>query len=97
MTLFYQTHSWGSQPQPDQQTIEFWSHLADKSNWRIVELSNGYYQTEYLHPFIEDRWNDVTRRESIESAERAIDASVVHYVKKIDFLKGPKVVKTFEK
>jgi len=38
----------------------------------------------------------VTRRETIEGAEKAIDGSVEHYAKKVDFLKGPKVVKTFE-
>ena len=39
---------------------------------------------------------DVTRRETIEVAEAAIDASVEHYSKKLDFAKGPVVVKTFE-
>jgi len=34
--------------------------------------------------------------ETIEGAEAAIDGSVEHYAKKIDFLKGPKVVKTFK-
>jgi len=38
----------------------------------------------------------VTRRETIEGAEQAIDGSVEHYAKKVDFLKGPKVVKTFK-
>jgi len=37
-----------------------------------------------------------SRRETIEGAEAAIDGSVEHYAKKIDFLKGPKVVKTFK-
>jgi len=31
-----------------------------------------------------------------EGAEAAIDGSVDHYSKKIEFLKGPKVVKTFK-
>jgi len=39
---------------------------------------------------------DVTRRETLESAEAAIDGSIDHYTKKLDFVKGPKVVKTFE-
>jgi hypothetical protein len=39
---------------------------------------------------------DVTRRETIEAAENAIDASVEHYNKKVDFAKGPVVVKTFK-
>jgi len=38
----------------------------------------------------------VTRRETLEGAESAIDGSVEHYAKKIEFLKGPKVVKTFK-
>ena len=41
-------------------------------------------------------WVDVTRRETIEGAESAIDGSVEHYSKKLEFLKGPKVVKTFK-
>jgi hypothetical protein len=32
----------------------------------------------------------------MEGAEQAIDGSVEHYAKKVDFLKGPKVVKTFK-
>ena len=43
----------------------------------------------------QERWLDVTRRETIESAEAAIDGSIDHYVKKLDFMSGPKVVKTF--
>jgi len=41
-------------------------------------------------------WIDVTRRETIGGAEQAIDASIEHYAKKLEFTKGPKVVKTFE-
>jgi hypothetical protein len=32
----------------------------------------------------------------MEAAEAAIDGSVEHYGKKVDFLKGPKIVKTFK-
>ena len=71
-----------------------WKHLADKKNWRIVQLPNGFYQTEYQD--LDEAWNDVTRRETIESAEAAIDGSIEHYKKRIDFTKGPKVVKTFK-
>ena len=95
MTLFYQTRSWSSQPQVNEETIEFWKHLAEKKNWRIVQLPNGYYQTEY-RDIEKDEWYDVTRRETVESAEAAIDGSIDHYKKRIDFLKGPKVVKTFK-
>ena len=95
MTFYYQTRTWNSQPQISEETIDLWKHLADKSNWRITQLPNGFYQTEYQDPN-EETWNDVTRRETIEGAESAIDGSVEHYAKKVDFLKGPKVVKTFE-
>ena len=96
MTFYYQTKTWNSQPQLTEETINLWKHLADKSNWRIVQLANGFYQTEYQSPEKEDTWIDVTRRETIEGAEAAIDGSVEHYAKKVDFLKGPKVVKTFK-
>ena len=96
MTFYYQTRTWNSQPQLTEETINLWKHLADKKNWRIVQLVNGFYQTEYQHPEKEDTWIDVTRRETIEGAEAAIDGSVAHYAKKVDFIKGPKVVKTFK-
>ena len=95
MTFYYQTKTWNSQPQITEETINLWKHLAEKKNWRITQLPNGFYQTEYQDPN-EDTWNDVTRRETIEGAESAIDGSVEHYAKKIEFLKGPKVVKTFK-
>ena len=95
MTLFYQTQSWGSQPQITEETIKLWKHLASKKHWRIVQLPNGFYQTEYQDPK-EDKWIDVTRRETMDGAESAIDASVEHYSKKVEFLNGPKVVKTFK-
>ena len=97
MTYFYyKTNTWNSQPQTDDKTINFWKHLSEKKHWRIVQLPNGFYQTEYQSPEDEDTWIDVTRRETIEGAEQAIDGSVEHYAKKVDFLKGPKVVKTFK-
>ena len=94
MTYFYYRTSTSSQPQINEETIKFWKHLADKKNWRIVQLPNGFYQTEYQD--LDEAWNDVTRRETIESAEAAIDGSIEHYKKRIDFTKGPKVVKTFK-
>lgn len=105
MTFFYKTTSWDSTSQVDQKTIKFYEHIADKTNWRIVQLPNGYYQTEYKDPNCNcdpekdhncDNWMDVTRRETIEAAERAINASVKHYSKKVEFSKGPVVVKTFK-
>jgi nitrogen regulatory protein PII-like uncharacterized protein len=84
-----------SQPQVSEDQINFWKHLAAKKNWRIVQLPNGFYQTEY-QSIDNDDWTDVTRRETLEGAEHAIDGSIDHYSKKIEFLKGPKVVKTFK-
>ena len=94
MTFLYRTQSWTSTPQPNQEMINLWKHITEKSNWRIVQLPNGFYQTEYKHPDEED-WIDVTRRETLDGAEAAIDGSIEHYSKKLEFLKGPKVVKTF--
>jgi len=96
MTLYYRTHSWSSQPQVTEETIELWKHLSEKSNWRIVQLPNGFYQTEYQDIKNNKSWIDVTRRETIEGAEKAIDSSVEHFSKKVSFLNGPKVVKTFK-
>jgi predicted NUDIX family NTP pyrophosphohydrolase len=80
----------------EEETIDLWKHLSDKKNWRIVQLPNGYYQTEYRDIENKETWYDVTRRETLESAEAAIDGSVEHYGKKLEFVKGPKVVKTFK-
>jgi hypothetical protein len=96
MTLFYQTNTWSSQPQPDENQIELWNHIADKANWRIVQLQNGYYQTEYQDIRNEKKWKDVTRRETMEAAETSIDKTIEHYKKKVEFINGPKVVKTFK-
>lgn len=96
MTLFYQTNTWTSQPQITEETKKIWEHVVQKKNWRIVQLPNGFYQTEYLDPKKEDSWIDVTRRETMEGAELAIDASINHYEKKLAHIRGPQVVKTFK-
>ena len=96
MTFYYSTNTWSSQSQPDENRLKLWNHIADKANWRIVELQNGYYQTEYQDPRNEDAWKDVTRRETLESAEKSIDTTIDHYKKKVEFINGPKVVKTFK-
>ena len=105
MTVYYSTNTWTSQPQPDQNRLKLWNHIANKANWRIVQLPNGYYQTEYkdlncnCDPEKDhccDSWVDVTRRETVEAAETSIDKTVEHYTKKIEFINGPKVVKTFK-
>ena len=95
MTFLYTSRDFTSATRPDQRMINLWQHITKKSNWRIVQLPNGFLQTEYLHPD-EEEWIDVTRRETISGAEQAIDASIEHYAKKLEFLQGPKVVKTFE-
>ena len=96
MTFYYQTSSWNSQPQITEEAKKLWEHIVQKKNWRIVQLPNGFYQTEYLDPDTEDTWIDVTRRETIEGAEQAIDASINHYEKKLAHIRGPQVVKTFK-
>ena len=106
MTYFYyKTNTWSSQPQTSKETIDLWNHLSEKSNWRITQLPNGYYQTEYKDPNCTcdpkldpccEKWNDVTRRETLTGAEQAVDGAVDHYKKRAEFVKGPKVVKTFE-
>ena len=96
MTFFYSTRTWSSQPQISEETINAWKHLADKKNWRITQLPNGFFQTEYQDIDNKDVWHDVTRRETVKGAEAAIDGSIEHYEKRIDFTKGPKVVKTFK-
>ena len=95
MTFYYQTRTWNSQPQISEETINLWKHLSEKKNWRITQLPNGFYQTEY-QDLETEQWMDVTRRETLEGAEEAVMASVKHYEKKVEFLNGPKVVKTFK-
>ena len=94
--LYYKTTTTtGGEPRVTEKTKSEWEHLANKENWRIVQLSNGYYQTEVSNPNNPDDWSDVTRRETMEGAESAIDGSIEHFARKLDAIKGPKVVKTF--
>ena len=94
MTFYYRTTTASSgNQQVSEETKAFWQQASDKKNWRIVQLPNGYFQTELQW---KDKWNDVTRRETVEGAEAAIDTSVKHYENKLEFIQGPKVVKTFE-
>ena len=95
MTYLYYKSTATYNQKPSEKTIKEWQHLADKKNWRITQLANGFYQTECKH--VEDEtWHDVTRRETIEGAEAAIDGSIDHFAKKIEAAAGPKVVKTFK-
>jgi hypothetical protein len=84
-----------NQTQINPEVIKKLKHVANKSNWRITQLPNGFYQTEYRDIDSEDVWYDVTRRETLVGAEAAIDGSIEHYSKKLEATKGPKVVKTF--
>jgi hypothetical protein len=93
--LYYKTSTATYNQKPSEKTIEQWQHLSDKKNWRITQLPNGYYQTECKH-VTADTWHDVTRRETVEGAEAAIDGSIDHFLKKLEATKGPKVIKTFE-
>ena len=93
--LYYKTSTYTSNQKPNEKTINQWKHLADKANWRITQLPNGFFQTECKHE-TETTWHDVTRRETIEGAEAAIDGSVDHFLKKVESTAGPKVIKTFE-
>tara|TARA_R110001606_G_scaffold8927_1_gene39129 strand:- start:908 stop:1198 length:291 start_codon:yes stop_codon:yes gene_type:complete len=92
--LYYKTSTYTSNQKPNEKTIKEWKHLAEKKNWRITQLPNGFFQTECKHE-TETTWHDVTRRETIEGAEAAIDGSVDHFLKKVEATAGPKVIKTF--
>ena len=95
--LYYKTSSTTHTSKPSKQEITEWTHMSDKSNWRITQLPNGYYQTEVSHPENAKDFTDVTRRETLEGAEAAINGSIEHFNKKLEATKGPKVVKTFDK
>ena len=90
MTYLYYKSTATYNQKPNQKTIEEWTHLADKKNWRITQLANGFYQTECKH-VSDETWHDVTRRETIQGAESAIDGSIDHFAKKIEASAGPKV------
>ena len=94
--LYYKSTTSTTEPRISEKTIDEWKHLSAKKNWRITQLPNGFYQTEVNDANNEERWVDVTRRETIEGAEAAIEGSVDHFSKKLEYIKGPKVVKTFK-
>ena len=94
--LYYRSTSTTYPIKPNEKTTHQWKHLAEKKNWRITQLPNGFYQTEVSNPQSENDWHDVTRRETMKGAENAINGSIDHYSNKLDAIKGPKVVKTFE-
>jgi len=94
MTYFYSSSKTDTKPK---ETKEFLEYVTQKKHWRITELPNGFYQAEYQKKgtINEDVWIDITRRETIEDCEAAIDKTIEHYKNKLEFLDGPKVVKTF--
>ena len=96
MTYFYyKTNSWSSESnQLSEETKKLWERYSKKKNWRITQLPKGYYQAEWKDQ--EDNWTGVTRRETIDGAEKAIDSSIEHYSKKLKLAEGPVVVKTFK-
>jgi len=94
MTIYYKSYSLSQGGQGiTEETRKLWELIADKKNWRIVQLPNGYYQAEYNK---DPDWIDVTRRETLKACETAIDKSIEHYKKKLEFADGPKVIKTFK-
>ena len=93
--LYYKSSTITGNQKPNEKTINQWKHLAEKKNWRITQLANGFYQTEVSEPDSEE-WHSVTRRETIKGAETAIDGSIDHFSKKLESVQGPKVIKTFK-
>ena len=93
--LYYKTSTTGA-IKPNETTIKHWKHLAEKKNWRITQLPNGFYQTECLNPDKKDQWQDVTRRETIEGAETAINGSVEHFTRQVRGYKRPKSSKNIQ-
>ena len=94
--IYYKSSTYTTEPKISDKQMAEWRHLADKKNWRITQLPNGYYQTEVNSPEDSEKWVDITRRETLEGAEAAIEGSVEHFSKKLEYIKGPKVVKTFD-
>ena len=93
--LYYSSTSTAHQNKPTPKEIDEFTHMAAKSNWRITQLPNGFYQTEVSNPKEGESWHSVTRRETLEGAESAIDGSIDYFTKKLEAVSGPKVVKTF--
>ena len=94
--LYYKTSTIAGNQKPSEKTLGQWQHLADKKNWRITQLANGFYQTEVSNPQSDTVWHYITRRETLEGADAAINGSIDHFEKKLEATKGPKVVKTFK-
>ena len=52
--LYYKSSYTTNTTKPNEKTINQWKHLAEKANWRITQLANGYYQTECSNPDSDD-------------------------------------------
>jgi len=82
-------------------TTEHLERLTHKRNWRIIELPSGYFQAEFQG---NSSWYPMTRRETVDLCEEAIDASIEHYKTRMAYgsahetarREGPKVAKTFD-
>ena len=58
--LYYKSSYTTNTTKPNETTIKQWEHLAEKKNWRITQLPNGFYQTECSNPDSEE-WHALTR------------------------------------
>ena len=72
MTTYYWTRSWSNYTSKDEleaHTIKLWERLTEKNTRRIVQLANGYFQTESQNADERfgpvDEWKPVTRRETL--------------------------------
>ena len=76
--IYYKSSTYTTEPKISEKQLAEWKHLADKKNWRITQLPNGFYQTEVNKPDHKDSLVDITRREPTEGAEGAINGRATH-------------------
>ena len=73
---YYKTSTLNTgQPRVSEDKINEWKHLADKKNWRITQLPNGFYQTEVNKHNDKEKRGDTRRRGTSDEDESAIDGS----------------------
>ena len=63
--IYYKSSTYTTEPKISDKQMAEWRHLADKKNWRITQLPNGFYQTEVNSPEDSEKWVDITRRETL--------------------------------
>ena len=73
---YYKTSTSSTEPKITEDKIAEWEHLADKKNWRITQLPNGYYQTEVVSRAHADHWHDISGM-SDEAAVQLIEANKI--------------------